>query len=430
MAYMQRSTFSPILFLVTGFGWLVLSSLLGLAVYIGIIRGTPLPTWLRLVHVHGALVGGVAQVILGAMLAFIPPLLMTGGKRPHSHPILYGAINVGAIGMLTGFALNQYVLIGGAGLLVLAPFLSLASDALKQARQSLSSPPLNLLFYGLAIAALLIGLTIGELLGFRVLGVWYGQARLAHIHLNLLGFVTLTIVGTMHNLLPTIVQAPLHSIRLARVVFVLVPAGLIALLTGFALSSVRIEIAAGGLLLLATVLYGYNMFRTWLDAGQPSRAASDHLLAATAFLVLAIAAGMLVGVNALWDPPYLPFGTLHLVAYTHAALVGFILQTIIGALSHLLPTALAVSRVSSNKKRSPYWDALNKTIDRWRSVQIISLSLGTLGLSVVASLTWSQPLNSPVIHTTMWISLGLLLLSLVLFSGKVTHILGTYPTDE
>ena len=35
--------------------------------------------------------------------------------------------------------------------------------------------------------------------------------------------------------------------------------------------------------------------------------------------------GVLVGVNYLWDVPVFPFGTLHVVAYTHLALVGFVL---------------------------------------------------------------------------------------------------------
>ena len=70
-------------------GWLVLASILGLAILVGLVRGTPLPSWVRLVHVHAALVGGVAQMILGGFLAFIPPLLMTGHKQRESYPVLF-----------------------------------------------------------------------------------------------------------------------------------------------------------------------------------------------------------------------------------------------------------------------------------------------------------------------------------------------------
>ena len=102
---------TPLTFLLTGFTWLLLSSLIGLAILVGLVRGTPLPSWLRLVHVHGALVGGVAQMIMGAMLAFIPPLLMTGQKRSDSHPILFAVVNSGALGMVLGFGLQNFTIV-------------------------------------------------------------------------------------------------------------------------------------------------------------------------------------------------------------------------------------------------------------------------------------------------------------------------------
>ena len=80
-------SFRPPIFWLVGFLWLAVSSLAGLWLFLGIMLGKPLPPVLRLVHVHGALVGGVAQIILGAMLAFVSPLLLTGRDRPESHPL-------------------------------------------------------------------------------------------------------------------------------------------------------------------------------------------------------------------------------------------------------------------------------------------------------------------------------------------------------
>ena len=426
---MRRFECPPLLFLMTGLAWLIVASLVGMAGFLGIVRGTPLPTWLRLLHVHGALVGGVAQMILGAMLTFIPTLLMTGQKRSDSHPILYLAINGGTIGLLIGFGLRDNTVIGAAGTLIIFAFLSAAGDAIRQAKASLNSPPLNLWFYGLALVCLFAGLALGAGMAFGLISGWYGHARLSHIHLNLLGFVTLTIIGTMHNLLPTVLQTPLHSLQLARLVFVLWPAGLFVLIGGFSQSSLWVEIAGGGILIVASAAYAYNMFKTWLNAGTQGNAASDHLLVATCFLVLAIIMGVLVGVNSLWNPPALPFGTLHLVAYTHMALVGFVFQTIIGALSHLVPVTLAVRRVASQKKRPSYLDQLTQIVNRWRAVQIGALSLGTMGLAVVASLTWSLPLNALTLQLSAWVSFGLLLFSLTLFAAKVGHLVGKQPAS-
>lgn len=427
---MVRRPLPPTAFLLTGFTWLALSFLLGLAILIGLVRGTPLPPWVRLVHVHAALVGGVAQMILGAFLIFIPPLLMTGQTRRDSHPVLFLAINTGAVGMLVAFWLHRYVWVGLAGSLVIVAFLWLARDAWTQMRSSLNSPPLNLWYYAAALLALFAGLAAGETMALGLVQQSYGYVRLAHIHLNLIGFITLAIIGTMHNLLPTVLNTPLFSPMLARAVFVLMPLGTVVLIAGFMHSSVPVEIAAGAILLAGAALYAVNLVRTWLASTHKGSAASDHLLIGTFFLLFTIVLGTLVGANSLSTPPLMPYGTLHLVAYTHMALLGFVLNTIMGALSHLIPITLALRRVPSSKKRGPYLDRLTVIMDRWRTVQIGGLSLGTMGLALLASLTWNVPLSSPYIHVTLWTCFALLLGSLVLFSVKLATLFSTQPEES
>jgi hypothetical protein len=161
-------------------------------------------------------------------------------------------------------------------------------------------------------------------------------------------------------------------------VFLLLPISIAMLIAGFSASSLRTELIAGGLLIVSVGLYTFNLFATWRNSHHTGNAASDHVLLATVFLVLASLMGVMVAANYLWEPPPLPFGTLHLVAYTHTALVGFVLQTIMGALSHLIPITLAVSRVPSHKKRGPYLEKLTAIIDQWRMVQVGGLCLGTI----------------------------------------------------
>lgn len=426
---MLRWHYPPVTFLLTGFTWIVLSSILGLAILIGLVRGTPLPPWVRLVHVHAALVGGIAQMILGGFLAFIPPLLMTGQKQRDSHPVLFLTINAGAVGMLVGFWQHQYVVVGAAGFLVIGAFLWIAGDAWRQARQSLNSPPLNLWYYAVALLALFGGLACGETMALDLTQQSYAYVRLAHIHLNLLGFVTLAIIGTMHNLLPTVLNTPLSSQQLARIVLILMPLGVAVLIGGFMNSSVLIEMAAGGILFVGGTLYAVNLFRTWMASTHKGSAASDHLLIGTFFLLFTIILGVLVGTNRLSNPPLMPYGTLHLVAYTHMMLVGFVVNTIMGALSHLIPITLTVSRVPSNKKRGPYLDRLTTIMDRWRTAQISGLSLGTMGLALLASLTWNVPLSSPYIQVTTWSCFALLLGSLVFFCSKLAYAFATPPPE-
>lgn len=427
---MTRPEFRPPLFFVTGLAWLLLSSLLGIGLLLGMVLGTSLPSSLRLIHVHAALVGGVAQMILGAMVAFIPPLLMTGRDKAASHPVLYASVNAGTAGILLGFAMQHRTVVGIAGFLIVFAFLSILGDALRQVRSSLASPPLNLWFYGAALLVLLVGLGVGEAMALRLIDpASIGKARLAHIHLNLLGFVTLVIIGTMHNLFPTVLNAQLHSPRIARATFFVMPAGIGILIAGFLLTSLWTQIAAGGLLVIGALLFAYNITRTWMAAGKPSHVAANHLMVGTMFLVLSLGAGTLVSVNYLWDPPKVPFGTLHLVAYTHLALIGFILQTIFGALSHLLPISLAVRRVESHKKRGPYLSHLTGITERWGSLQVMTLSLGALGILVLAALVWQYPLGSFAVKVVTWASIGLLVGSLAIFSVKVGALLSARPEE-
>jgi hypothetical protein len=132
-----------------------------------------------------------------------------------------------------------------------------------------------------------------------------------------------------------------------------------------------------------------------------------------------VATGILVSINFVWDPPGVPFGRLHLVAYAHLALIGFVLQTIFGALSHLLPVSLAVGRVPSNKKRGPYLATLTAIAERWRAVQVGTLTLGTIGLALVAALVWQYSLGSAVVQIASWTTAAFLFAGIGLFSAKV-----------
>jgi hypothetical protein len=209
---------------------------------------------------------------------------------------------------------------------------------------------------------------------------------------------------------------------------ILLPTGFAVLIGGFITSSLHLELAIGGLLILSIGLYAYNLLRTWVGSGHPGNAASDHLLIATFFLVLMMIMGVLVGANFLPPLPVLTFGSLHLAAYTHMALIGFILQTVLGALSHGIPEILATSRIPSLKKQGPYRDQLVAIMDRWRAVQLTGLTLGTMGFGVLAAMTWNFPLSSLSIQIATWVTVGLLLGSLTLFTSKLAWVLGVSPT--
>jgi len=424
---MFARTYPPLSFCLTGLGWLVLSSILGLAILVGLVRGTPLPSWVRMLHAHAVLVGGVAQVILGGFLLLISPPSSGNRKDADSHPISFWAMNSGLVGMLMGFWLHRDDIVAVAGLVVMAACCSVIYTLWNRARRMWTSSPSQAWYYALALLSLAGGSACGEILAFGFMPESAGYVRLAHIHLVVLGFVILAIMGMMHHILPTIWSRPFVSPTLAQTAIVLMPLGVAVLIGGFLNSSVSVEMAAGAMLFTSGILWIGNLLGTWRASPHTGGAASDHLLVSTFFLLFTIILGALLGANHLSSPLRLPYGTLHLIAYTHMTFVGFIVNAIMGACSYLIPITLAADRVPNTKKRGPYLDQLNAIMNRWSTVQIAALSLGTMGLGLLAALTWNVPLTSIYIHIATWTSLGLLMTGLVLFSVKLTSIVAKKP---
>ncbi len=424
---MRARSYSPLTLCLTGLTWLTLASILGLAILIGLVRGTPLPSWVRALHVHAVLIGGVVQIILGGFLLLIAPPQSKVRTESDSYPIAFLALNGGLVGMLVGFWLHHDLLVSIAGFVVIAGFLSAIRSLWARAQQILNSSLSHAWYYALAFFGLVSGSACGELMTLGIIPESYGYMRLAHIHLVVLGFVVLIIIGMMHHLLPIVWGAPLADPRLVQLTTIFLPIGVVILIGGFLNSSVPVEIIAGAILFMGVGLLTSNLFRTWLTSPHTGSAVSDHLLVSTFFLLFTIVLGVHVGANHLSNPPVLPYGTLHLVAYTHMAFIGFIVNAIMGAFSYLIPATLAAGRVTSHKKRNIYLNQLTSMMNRWGSTQIATLSLGTMGLGILATLTWNVPLGSIYVHSAMWACLILLLISFVLFSIKLSAIVAKQP---
>lgn len=92
--------------------------------------------------------------------------------------------------------------------------------------------------------------------------------RTAHLHLAVLGFVTMMIFGVAYHVIPRFSGNPLHSRRLATVHWWVANAGLVVVVAGFVarvhvLSSAIPVLAAGGILAATgAYLFIYNLWRT------------------------------------------------------------------------------------------------------------------------------------------------------------------------
>jgi cbb3-type cytochrome oxidase subunit 1 len=132
------------------------------------------------------------------------------------------------------------------------------------------------------IRASLVWLGIGVLIGLSM-SLWPGASlvyRPAHMHANLLGFVSMMIFGVAYHVIPRFTGQPLHSRRLPLVHFWLANAGLAAMVAGWMSRVVAPQAAAvlvpvGGMLSAAgTALFILNLWRTLDRAATPAKPAA------------------------------------------------------------------------------------------------------------------------------------------------------------
>jgi hypothetical protein len=68
-------------------------------------------------------------------------------------------------------------------------------------------------------------------------------------------------------------------------------------------------------------------------------------------------------------------------------------------------------------------------MNRWRTVQLTGLSLGTMSFGLLAAMTWNFSLTSLSIQIATWITVGLLLGSLTLFTAKLAWVVRARPSN-
>jgi cbb3-type cytochrome oxidase subunit 1 len=127
------------------------------------------------------------------------------------------------------------------------------------------------------IRASLVWLGVGVALGVAM-AFWPGVAlayRPAHMHANLLGFVSMMIFGVAYHVIPRFTGVPLRSRRMADVHLWVANVGLALLVGGF---MARVHVGGAGevalrlgaaLAALGAYLFIYNLWRT-LDAARAS----------------------------------------------------------------------------------------------------------------------------------------------------------------
>lgn len=318
---------------------------------------------------HAFLAGTVLLAISGASQLFtitwsstVPPARATVVTQRW---LLVAGVGSVLAGM--AFGLPPLVWLGGTG--AVAGLAMLGWVVYSAVRKSLLRRfDLSARFYLLAFAAGVVGVTLGTLMGTGAIGSSFTTGRLVHVHLNLVGLVGLTIIGTLPTLLPTTAHSPAVSGREALGAWWLALAGTVAIAAGLfepRLAGVgTLGIALAGLLILAGVLV-----KLWSKGSK--KITFVQITVGTVWLLgWAVADGLAVTAG---EP------MVHFSGWTGAVVLAGVGQVLAGSLAYLVPV-LRGSPFEENRQR----------MERTPWLPLVALNAGAaclgFGLGVVAAI--------------------------------------------
>lgn len=299
-----------------------------------------LPSW-RWLLVHLLLLGGATNAIVVWSNHFAVAVLRSSPPRSRRwEATRLITLNAGVVAVLVGGVVGRtddgwwsWVAVAGAGLVfvaVLGHLLTLAS----RLRRALPAPfTVSVYYYVAAAVALLVGIPVGA---WMLLDGGNARLHLFHAHVNVLGWVTLTILGALLTLWPAIVHTRMAE-GTARASARALPAALTGLtLLGVGLLAWWRPVAVVGLGLFgAAVVVSAVPHVVAARRKAPSSFAAWSVAAALGWLTIAL---VVDAATLLTSPdPGLAVGRFGSVLAP--LLVGFVAQTLIGALTYLLPMA-------------------------------------------------------------------------------------------
>jgi nitrite reductase (NO-forming) len=311
-------------------GWLV-----ALVAVVLVHPFVPAPRWLM---VHLLVLGAVSNAILVWSWHFTAALLRlasdAGGRGQARRLVLFNTAAPAVVAGVVGGAW-PLVAVGGLGVGAVAGWH--ATALLRVLRAALPSRFGDTVRYYVAAGALLpVGVVLGVLLA-RADGPSHDRLVVAHALVNLLGWVGLTVVGTLVTLWPTMLRTRIAdgSEGAARRALPVLLAGLGAAVVG-ALAGVLLVAALGLLGYLAGLLHAWLPHLDEVRRKRPRGFPTTSVLAGTCWLagtLLVLAAGLATADG--WSEAADRTGWL-----TAPLLAGFAAQVLLGALSYLVPVVL------------------------------------------------------------------------------------------
>ncbi len=173
------------------------------------------PAWLT---VHLLLLGAVTNAIVTWSDHFVSALLWARSQNRTRQMTVITLLNFGIIGVLFSVSLHiQWMVFTSAGLVggVVVYYLSGIANLIKKSLNKKFKGVIA--FYQFAGLMILIGVILGAVDASKSdEDVWQARITLAHLHANLLGWIGLTIIGTLVTLWPTVLRTQMHPDAISR----------------------------------------------------------------------------------------------------------------------------------------------------------------------------------------------------------------------
>ena len=300
-------------------------------------RFVPESPWLL---VHLLLLGAVTNAIFVWSAHFADALLRrraTNGSR-RWQAARQVTLNVGVVTVVAGMVSAHWSLTLVGSVVVGAAAAGHGIALALQARAALPSRfGATVRYYICASMALPIGAGLGATLARDPAEPRHGRLMVAHITLNLLGWVGLTVMGTLVTLWPTMLRTRIAegAERVARQALPILAGSVVVTVAG-ALTGLQALAAAGVAAYLGGVLWAVRPLAQATRSKAPSAYATWSVMAGVVWLT-----GSLLGLVAvLVSSPTWASVTDRLGLLVAPLAAGFVAQVLLGALSYLVPVVL------------------------------------------------------------------------------------------
>jgi hypothetical protein len=331
---------------------------------------------------HAFTLGLVTTAIFGALYQIFPVALGVAPRSERVAHLTFWILQAGIVVLIAGAWWWRPILLAAGWCLLVLAVGGFSWNVLPARRRASRGRLIGLYVsgghMGLGLAMFIVAARIGEMLG------WWQVDRLgllnAHVHLAIVGFATLTAVGVGSRLLPMFLISRNHATWPLRWIGPVVGAGLVAFATGQIWRIPALTLAGGlagaaglGLYVYQAAEYFRRRTRRRLDP------ALAHVLAAHAFLAIAIVVGLRLLEHG--------FHTGLATAYGVLALLGWLTLLVTGVLYKILPFLTWLHRFSprAGERGLPTVAELTSPRWAWASLALLGAAVPLLAAGVAAA---------------------------------------------